>query len=152
MRPPTAEFAFTGFDATARSSFGWWSFEWNSEILADEALDDRHSAADAKGFRGDAQAWSGLLTFPLVQIHSPLHPADCRFLKPPGNDFIGGELMFHVEFEDAIKNFVGWECVLVLLVRAEFCAGGLVNRVPRDDFAFTVDPVRYFIDFNFRQI
>lgn len=50
MRPPTAEFAFTGLDATARSSLGWWSFEWNPEILADEALDDRHSTADAKGF------------------------------------------------------------------------------------------------------
>ncbi len=97
----------------------------------DETLHDGHAAADAEGFGGHAQAGRGLVAFPFVEIDAALHPAHGGFLEAAGNDLVGREVVFDVEFEDAIEDLIRRQGVLVLLVRPQFGARRFVDACSR---------------------
>ena len=80
------------------------------------------------------------MAFPFVEVNPALHPANGGFFKSAGDDFFGAQMVFDVEFENAVEDFIGWQRVLVLLVGPQFRAWWFVDGVPRDDFAFAVDP------------
>ena len=89
------------------------------------------------------------MSFPFVEVDAALDPADGVFIEAAADDFVRGELVFDVEFEDGVEDFVGREGVLVFLFWAEFGAGWLVDGVPGDDFAVAVEPAGDFVDFDF---
>ncbi len=87
-----------------------------------------------------------------VRLHLVGDPADRLRRESPGRDFLGGQLLFDIEPQDFVEHLVRRKCVLVLLVRPQFRAGRLVDRVARDDLAVPVDVAGQLIDHHFGHI
>ena len=92
------------------------------------------------------------MAFPLVEVYAALDPAHGVFLEAAGDDFIGGELVFDVKFEDGVEDFVRRKGVLVFLVEPKFGTGRFIEGVPWDNFPMPIDPAGDLIHAAFWQV
>src|SRR5690242_12979946 len=143
--PPTARNARTGeftppgmyFSASSKSSL---DFECISDLTV--SLGYRNATSNAKRLARDLQSGRGLAPFVFVQIdqtHDTLHG---RFVKSTRDDFRSGPALHDVGFENRVQHVVGWQRVLVGLVRAQFCGRRLGDGRRRNDFLVAIDPAR----------
>ena len=87
------------------------------KILSLKVLDIRVSAPAAKRLCGNLQPHGSLLSFIFVQPDSPKCITDHLLIKAPGNNFSETFSSLQMKFQHLIENVIGWEIVLILLIR-----------------------------------
>src|SRR5215472_5577241 len=71
-------------------------------------LSDRHTASHTEGFWRNFQPGSCLLAFVLAALDHADHIAhQLKFIAPVSSDLLGGVVLLHIVFQDAVQNIVG---------------------------------------------
>src|SRR5207248_10619330 len=94
----------------------------------------------------------GLFAFVFVQIDAALHPAHSFFVEAAADDIARAQVFFDVEPKNLVENFVGWQRVLIFLVRLQFRARWFVDGRAWNDFSCTIYPTSELIDHRLRHI
>src|SRR5579884_2237118 len=88
---------------------------------------DGQSSVTSKGAGRDLHSWRGLTALVLADVYEAHDPLDCLALKTHCQYLLKASIILDIGFENRVQYIVGRQAIGILLVRAQFSRGWLVD-------------------------